>query len=84
MGNDQSNLPGLEFDSKAVEISNFWALHSATINSITIISLFIGEPLVGGPLWVKQTPLEKATKVLELPSFQTNLNATFILESYGL
>lgn len=63
MGNEQSNLSGLELDEKAVEVTDFWTHHSATINLGNSVSVFIGEPLVSGSLWLSQTPLEKATKV---------------------
>lgn len=65
MGNDQSQLSGLELENKAVEVTDFWTHHSATVNlgNITNLSVFIGEPLLSGSLWVSQTPLEKSSKV---------------------
>lgn len=65
MGNEQSQIPGLEVEQKAVEVTDFWTHHTATVNSgnVTNLSVFIGEPLVGGSLWISQTPLEKASKV---------------------
>lgn len=65
MGNETSQLAGLEIDEKAVEVTDFWTHHSAVMHgeNVTPLSVFIGEPLVGGALWINQTPLEKATKV---------------------
>lgn len=68
MGNENSHLSGLQLEEKAVEVTDFWIHHSASVNSgnITNLSVFVGEPLVGGSLWVNQTPLEKASKVRRL------------------
>ncbi|XP_018570433.1 protein-associating with the carboxyl-terminal domain of ezrin [Anoplophora glabripennis] len=67
MGNDQSQLPGIEIEEKAVEVSDFWTQHSACIlNSeiVTNLSVFIGELFIDGSLWAVQTPLEKNSKIL--------------------
>lgn len=66
MGNEQSQISGLEVEEKAVEVTDFWTHHSAIVNSgnLTNLSIFIGEPLIGGSLWITQTPLEKSSKVL--------------------
>lgn len=66
MGNEHSQLAGLEIDEKAVEVTDFWAHHAAYIDSehSTNISIFIGEPVIGGSVWLSQTPLEKSTKYL--------------------
>ncbi|KAK4883434.1 hypothetical protein RN001_006753 [Aquatica leii] len=66
MGNEHSNLSGLEYDEKAIEVTDFWIHHSATMGSGNYISVFIGEPLIDGSLWWSQTPLERATKCLML------------------
>lgn len=65
MGNEQSQLSGLEVEEKAVEVTDFWSHHSASVNAgnVSNLSVFVGEPLVGGSLWLSNTPLEKAGKV---------------------
>nr|XP_023013396.1 protein-associating with the carboxyl-terminal domain of ezrin isoform X1 [Leptinotarsa decemlineata] len=66
MGNEQSELSGVDIDKKAVEISDYWSQHSASIlksdGSCTSLSVFIGELFVSGSLWSTQTPLEKCAK----------------------
>lgn len=66
MGSEHSQLAGLDIDEKAVEVTHFWAHHAAYIDSehSTNISIFIGEPVISGTLWLSQTPLEKAAKNL--------------------
>ncbi|CAG9824056.1 unnamed protein product, partial [Phaedon cochleariae] len=67
MGNEQSQLPGIDIDEKAIEVSDFWSQHSASIiaaGNLTNLSIFIGEIFVNGSLWTSQTPLEKCTKNL--------------------
>ncbi|KAF5284068.1 hypothetical protein FQA39_LY17117 [Lamprigera yunnana] len=66
MGNEQSNVIGLELDEKAVEVTDFWIHHSATMSSGNCGSVFVGEPLVDGSLWWSQTPLERSAKCLML------------------
>lgn len=67
MGNEHSQMSGLNVEEKAIEVTDFWSHHSATLNTgnsnVSTVSVFIGEPLVGGSLWMTQTPLEKASKV---------------------
>lgn len=67
MGNEQSQteISDLEIDEKAVEVTDFWIHYSAKVASGNIrnLSVFIGEPLFGGSLWINQTPLEKNSKV---------------------
>ncbi|XP_061715469.1 protein-associating with the carboxyl-terminal domain of ezrin [Cydia pomonella] len=67
MGNEGSQLSGLEIEEKAAEITDFWAHYRATINdscsyfslkSDGSVSVFKGE-VVSGPLWTMSTPLEK-------------------------
>ncbi|KAG5896264.1 hypothetical protein JTB14_033561 [Gonioctena quinquepunctata] len=65
MGNEQSQSSGIEVDEKAVEVSDFWSQHSASIlgsDSCTNLSVFVGELFVSGSLWSTQTPLEKCAK----------------------
>ncbi|KRT83713.1 hypothetical protein AMK59_3820, partial [Oryctes borbonicus] len=66
MGNGQSQFSGIDVQEKAVEITDFWSHHSATINfgNFSSLSVFIGEPVVNGSLWSKQTPLERSCKNL--------------------
>lgn len=67
MGNESSQLSGLEIDEKAVEITDFWTHSSGCVfgceDTLTALSIFIGDSFVQGPLWTIQTPLEKMTKV---------------------
>lgn len=85
MGSEQSQISGLELEEKAVEVTDFWTHHSAAVNSgnFTNLSVFIGEPLVGGSLWMSQTPLEKASKVRTLYSANFTLKTRVFLESYA-
>lgn len=66
MGNDHSQMSGLEINKKAIEVTDFYAHYTATLDSsnITTLSVFIGEPIVGNSLWNTQTPLEKLSKVV--------------------
>ncbi|XP_017771213.1 PREDICTED: protein-associating with the carboxyl-terminal domain of ezrin [Nicrophorus vespilloides] len=64
MGNDQSRMAGMQVEEKAVEVTDFWSHHRATFNTDSTVSVFIGEPLIGGSLWISNTPLEKASKNL--------------------
>ncbi|CAH0552708.1 unnamed protein product [Brassicogethes aeneus] len=66
MGNEQSQLAGLDIEEKAVEVSDFWSQHSAIIcnsESTTSLTVFTGELLVSSK-WSNQTPLEKNSKNL--------------------
>lgn len=67
MGNDSSQLSGLEIEDKPVEITDFWSHYQATISDSCryfslkgdgSVSVFKGEAAVG-PLWAISTPLEK-------------------------
>ncbi|XP_030036748.1 protein-associating with the carboxyl-terminal domain of ezrin [Manduca sexta] len=67
MGNESSQLSGLEIEEKAVEITDFWCHYQAKINdscryfslkSDGSVSVFKGEA-AAGPLWAISTPLEK-------------------------
>lgn len=74
MGHDQSNLSGLELDERVVEVAEFWSQHTATINGGNLVSVLVGEPLVGGSLWISKTPLEKAAKVNSFKITKENEN----------
>lgn len=66
MGNEHSQMNGLELEEKAIEITDYWTLYSALLNTSsgeTRLSIFKGEPVVQGQLWANKTPLEKAAKV---------------------
>ncbi|CAH4015686.1 unnamed protein product [Pieris brassicae] len=67
MGNDASQLKGLEIDEKPTETTDFWCHYKATIrdscryfglNGDGSVSVFKGETIMG-PLWTVSTPLEK-------------------------
>lgn len=67
MGNESSQLNGLEIEEKAVEVTDFWSQYQATIKdscryfslkSDGSVSVFKGEAALG-PLWAVSTPLEK-------------------------
>uniref|UniRef100_A0A1B0FA41 Phosphatase 2A Regulatory Subunit A helical domain-containing protein n=1 Tax=Glossina morsitans morsitans TaxID=37546 RepID=A0A1B0FA41_GLOMM len=70
MGNEGSKLKDLKIDKNAVKANNFWALFNAVASSSTndegkqYLSIFQGEPVVTGQLWVAQGPLERAIKNL--------------------
>lgn len=73
MGNEGSK--GLVIDKNAVEANDFWALYNAstvpsnngsgaaTEEETRYLSVFQGEPVVTGQLWVSQGPMERAIKV---------------------
>lgn len=68
MGNEQSSLSGIDIEDEAMEVSNFWSHHSATIfesNNLTNLTVFIEDSsqFTSDALWSPQTPLEKCTKV---------------------
>lgn len=67
MGNEQSYMTGLQIDQKAVETTDFFSHYSACLSSAhpSELSVFIGERLVSGSLWLSQTPLEKISKVID-------------------
>lgn len=66
MGNEKSALGGLEIDEKAVEITDFWLHHSATVGGMSpqTLSVFVSEPsLHSGANFGKPSPLERTAKV---------------------
>ncbi|XP_072935107.1 protein-associating with the carboxyl-terminal domain of ezrin [Epargyreus clarus] len=67
MGNESSQLRGLEIQEKPVDTTDFWSQYQATISdscryfslkSDGSVSVFKGEAVLG-PLWALSTPLEK-------------------------
>ncbi|XP_055598443.1 protein-associating with the carboxyl-terminal domain of ezrin-like [Uranotaenia lowii] len=69
MGNDQSQLKGLEISKKAIQVTDYWSLYSGEIpteSAVTYISIFQGETLVTGQFWANQNPLERAIKNLKI------------------
>lgn len=66
MGNDSSRLKGLELESNAVDTNDFWSLYNAKIQTDdkeSLLSIFTGETVVTGQIWVTQSPLERFLKV---------------------
>lgn len=66
MGNDTSKLKGLVIDKNTVEANDFWTLYNAEVpndDSLRMLSIFQGEPVVNGQVWVSQGPMERAVKV---------------------
>lgn len=71
MGNENSQLRGLEIEENPTEVTDFWAQYQATIKdscryfslkSDGSVSVFKGEAVLG-PLWSVSTPLEKFSNV---------------------
>ncbi|XP_055377333.1 protein-associating with the carboxyl-terminal domain of ezrin [Condylostylus longicornis] len=63
MGNDKSTLRHLEIDKKCVETNDCWTLFNAQTDDRPL-SVFIGENVVQGQLWITQTPIERSIKNL--------------------
>ncbi|XP_053676994.1 protein-associating with the carboxyl-terminal domain of ezrin [Anopheles nili] len=70
MGNEQSQLKGVEISKKAIQVTDYWSLYNGelpnTNGSPTSISIFQGETLVSGQFWTNQNPLERAIKNLKI------------------
>lgn len=67
MGNESSQLKGLQIDKKSIEVTDFWSLYAGSIPNgehSTQIAVFQAEPVVTGQLWTCKSPLERATKNL--------------------
>lgn len=66
MGNDQSNIKGLEVDKKAIDSTEFWSIYNGELKSentpTKLITIFQGEQVVKGQLWTNKSPLERATR----------------------
>lgn len=67
MGNEQSQIPGIEIDRKIIEVSDFWTQHSASISgadNVSRLTIFIGDLFINEPVWSPITPLERFSKNL--------------------
>ena len=62
MGNDSSRLKGLEIDPNPQEVNDYWSLNNATLQE-NLLSIFTGETVVTGQIWVTQGPLERFIRV---------------------
>lgn len=66
MGNDQSHTKGLEIDKKAIQTTDFWSIYNGEVRNknspATSITIFQGEQVVTGQLWVNKSPLQRATR----------------------
>lgn len=66
MGNEKSALSGLDIDEKAIEITDFWLLHNASLSGTNPqnLSIFISEPSLHSTAnFGKPSPLERTAKV---------------------
>ncbi|ETN65818.1 ezrin-binding protein pace-1 [Anopheles darlingi] len=70
MGNEQSQLKGVEISKKAIQVTDYWSLYNGELptanGAINSISIFQGETLVAGQFWTNQNPLERAIKNLKI------------------
>lgn len=69
MGNETSQLKGLQIDKRSVEVTDFWSLYSGVVpngEQQTPISIFQSELVVTGQLWTAKSPLERATRNLKI------------------
>lgn len=69
MGNETSQLKGLQIDKKSIEVTDFWSLYSGVVpngDQSTSISVFQAEPVITGQLWTAKSPLERATRNLKI------------------
>ncbi|XP_035783770.1 protein-associating with the carboxyl-terminal domain of ezrin-like [Anopheles albimanus] len=70
MGNEQSQLKGVEISKKAIQVTDYWSLYNGELpnanGTINSISIFQGETLVAGQFWTNQNPLERAIKNLKI------------------
>ncbi|XP_055904654.1 protein-associating with the carboxyl-terminal domain of ezrin [Eupeodes corollae] len=68
MGNDTSKLKGLVIDKNAIEANDFWSLYNAEMpqdsEAVRMVSIFQGEPVVNGQVWISQGPMDRAVKNL--------------------
>uniref|UniRef100_A0A2M4ADE0 Protein kinase domain-containing protein n=1 Tax=Anopheles triannulatus TaxID=58253 RepID=A0A2M4ADE0_9DIPT len=70
MGNEQSQLKGVEISKKAIQVTDYWSLYNGELpnanGTANSISIFQGETLVAGQFWTNQNPLERAIKNLKI------------------
>ncbi|XP_058058455.1 protein-associating with the carboxyl-terminal domain of ezrin [Anopheles bellator] len=70
MGNEQSQLKGVEINKKAIQVTDYWSVYNGelpnTNGTVGNISIFQGETLVSGQFWTNQNPLERAIKNLKI------------------
>ncbi|XP_053661738.1 protein-associating with the carboxyl-terminal domain of ezrin [Anopheles marshallii] len=70
MGNEQSQLKGVEISKKAIQVTDYWSLYNGELPNANgapnSISIFQGETLVSGQFWTNQNPLERAIKNLKI------------------
>uniref|UniRef100_A0A182SCH3 Protein kinase domain-containing protein n=1 Tax=Anopheles maculatus TaxID=74869 RepID=A0A182SCH3_9DIPT len=71
MGNEQSQLKGVEISKKAIQVTDYWSLYNGELANANggapnSISIFQGETLVSGQFWTNQNPLERAIKNLKI------------------
>ncbi|XP_050077494.1 protein-associating with the carboxyl-terminal domain of ezrin [Anopheles maculipalpis] len=71
MGNEQSQLKGVEISKKAIQVTDYWSLYNGELPNAnggapSSISIFQGETLVSGQFWTNQNPLERAIKNLKI------------------
>uniref|UniRef100_A0A182IMA6 Protein kinase domain-containing protein n=1 Tax=Anopheles atroparvus TaxID=41427 RepID=A0A182IMA6_ANOAO len=70
MGNEQSQLKGVEISKKAIQVTDYWSLYNGELPNAngapSSISIFQGETLVNGQFWTNQNPLERAIKNLKI------------------
>ncbi|XP_058120686.1 protein-associating with the carboxyl-terminal domain of ezrin [Anopheles ziemanni] len=71
MGNEQSQLKGVEISKKAIQVTDYWSLYNGELPNpngapSSSISIFQGETLVSGQFWTNQNPLERAIKNLKI------------------
>ncbi|XP_075149417.1 protein-associating with the carboxyl-terminal domain of ezrin [Haematobia irritans] len=70
MGNEGSKLKGLVTDTNAIEANDFWTLYNAIASTTSneegkqYLSIFQGESVVTGQLWLAQGPMERAIRNL--------------------
>uniref|UniRef100_A0A182X891 Protein kinase domain-containing protein n=1 Tax=Anopheles quadriannulatus TaxID=34691 RepID=A0A182X891_ANOQN len=71
MGNEQSQLKGVEISKKAIQVTDYWSLYNGELPNAngaapSSISIFQGETLVSGQFWTNQNPLERAIRNLKI------------------
>uniref|UniRef100_U5EYE9 Putative transferase transferring phosphorus-containing groups n=1 Tax=Corethrella appendiculata TaxID=1370023 RepID=U5EYE9_9DIPT len=66
MGNENSQLKGLEINRKSIEITDFWSLYDGQVlnNQQRLLSIFQGQ--VGTEQFLNQNPLERKIKNLKI------------------